>query len=38
MYQLKDYNNNIIEGYFYELELQTAYLDNDIAYKIEIIF
>ena len=37
MYQLKDYNNDIIEGYFYEPELQSAYLDNDIVYKIEKI-
>ena len=37
MYQLKDYNNDIIEGYFYEPELQIAYLDNDIVYKIEKI-
>ena len=35
MYQLKDYNNKIIEGYFYEPELQIAYLDSDIVYKIE---
>ena len=37
MYQLKDYNNDIREGYFYEPELQSAYLDNDIVYKIEKI-
>ena len=37
MYQLKDYNNDVIEGYFYEPELQIAYLDNDIVYKIEKI-
>ena len=37
MYQLKDYNYDIIEGYFYEPELQSAYLDNDIVYKIEKI-
>ena len=37
MYQLKDYNNDIIEGYFYEPKLQIAYLDNDIVYKIEKI-
>ena len=37
MYQLKDYNNDIIEGYFYEPELQIAYLDNDVVYKIEKI-
>ena len=37
MYQLKDYNNDIIDGYFYEPELQIAYLDNDIIYKIEKI-
>ena len=37
MYQLKDYNNEIIEGYFYEPEFQIAYLDNDIVYKIENI-
>ena len=37
MYQLKDYNNDIIEGYFFEPELQIAFLDNDIVYKIEKI-
>ena len=37
MYQLKDYNNDIIDGYFYEPELQIAYLDNDVIYKIEKI-
>ena len=34
MYQLKDYNNDIIEGYFYEPESQKAYIDNDLVYKI----
>ena len=38
MYQLKDYNNDIIDGYFYEPELQIAYLDNDVIYKIDKIF
>ena len=37
MYQLKVNNNDIIEGYFYEPELQIAYLDNDVVYKIEKI-
>ena len=35
--KLKDYNNDIIEGYFYEPELQIAYLDNDIVYTTEKI-
>ena len=35
MYQLKDYNNDIKEGYFYEPELQLVYTDNNLVYKIE---
>ena len=37
MYKLKDYNNEVIESYFYELELQKAYIDTDVVYKIEKI-
>ena len=37
MYKLKDYNNEVIESYFYELELQKAYIDSDVVYKIEKI-
>ena len=36
MYELKDYNNEVIQG-FYEPELQLAYIDSDIMYKIEEI-
>ena len=36
MYELKDYNNEVIQG-FYEPELQSAYIDSDIMYKIEEI-
>ena len=34
MYELKDYNNEVIQGFFYEPELQ---LGTDILYKIEEI-
>ena len=37
MYKLKDYNNEVIESHFYELELQLAYMDSNIVYKIEEI-
>ena len=40
MYKLKDYNedyNEVIESYFYEPELQMAYIDSDVIYKIEKI-
>ena len=37
MYELKDYNNDKIEGFFDEPELQLAYIDSDIMYKIEKI-
>ena len=37
MYELKDYNNEVIQGFFYEAELQLAYIDSDILYKIEEI-
>ena len=29
MYQLKDYNNDIISGYFYEPEMQISYIGDD---------
>ena len=35
MYELKDYNNDVIQGFFYEPELQLAYIGNEILYKIE---
>ena len=35
MYKLKDYNNDIIEGYFYQSELQLAYIGDEVVYKIE---
>ena len=35
MYQIKDYNNDIINSYFYEPELQLAFLDENTIYKIE---
>ena len=35
MYQIKDYNNDIIDGYFYEPELQLVIVDSDTVYKIE---
>ena len=37
MYELKDYNNEVIQGFFYEPELQLAYIGSDILYKIEEI-
>ena len=37
MYKLKDYDNDIIEGYFYEAELQPAYIDDETVYKVEKI-
>ena len=37
MYELKDYNNEVIESYFYEPELQMAYIDSDVIHKIEKI-
>ena len=37
MYKLKDYNNEVIESHFYEPELQIAYMDSNIVYKIEEI-
>ena len=37
MYKLKDYNNEVIESYFYEPELQLAYMDSNVVYKIEEI-
>ena len=37
MYELNDYNNEVIQGFFYEPELQLAYIDSDIMYKIEEI-
>ena len=35
MYQLKDYDNELIEGYFYEPELQKAYIGDEVVYKVE---
>ena len=35
MYELKD--NEVIQGFFYEPELQLAYIGSDILYKIEEI-
>ena len=35
MYELKDYNNDVIQGFFYEPELQLAYIGSEILYKIE---
>ena len=37
MYRLKDYNNEVIESYFYEPELQLAYMNSEVVYKIEKI-
>ena len=37
MYELKDYNNEVVQGFFYEPELQLAHIGNDILYKIEEI-
>ena len=37
MYKLKDYNNEVIESYFYEPELQLAYMNSEVVYKIEKI-
>ena len=37
MYQLKDYQNEVITSYFYEPELQVAFLDENMVYKIEKI-
>ena len=37
MYQLKDYNNDIISGYFYEPEMQISYIGDDVVYKVEKI-
>ena len=37
MYELNDYNNDVIEGFFYEPELQLGYIDSDIIYKFEEI-
>ena len=37
MYELKDYNNEVIQGFFYKPELQLAYIDSDIMKKIEEI-
>ena len=35
MYQLKDYNNDDISGYFYEPEMQISYIGDDVVYKVE---
>ena len=37
MYKIKDYNDEVIESYFYELELQKAYINSEVVYKIEKI-
>ena len=37
MYKLKYYDNDIIEGYIYEAELQPAYIDDETVYKVEKI-
>ena len=37
MYQIKDYNNEIIKSFFYQPELQKAYIDADVVYKIDKI-
>ena len=37
MYQLKDYQNEVITSFFYEPELQIAFLDENMIYKIEKI-
>ena len=37
MYQLKDYQNDVVESYFYEAELQLAFFDENMEYKIEKI-
>ena len=37
MYTIKDYNNDIIKSYFYEPELQLAYIGEETEYKIEKI-
>ena len=37
MYQLKDYNNDVIRGYFYEPETQNSYIGDDVVYKVEKI-
>ena len=37
MYELKDYNNEVIQGFFYEPELQLAYIGTETLYKIEEI-
>ena len=37
MYELKDYNNEVIQGFFYKSELQLAYAGTEILYKIEKI-
>ena len=37
MYRIKDYNNDIIESFFYEPELQMAYIGDEVVYKIEKI-
>ena len=37
MYQLKDYQNEVITSFFYEPELQLASLDENMIYKIEKI-
>ena len=35
MYKLKDYANDAVGGYFYEYELQPAFIDENTVFKIE---
>ena len=37
MYKIKDYSNELIGGYFYEYELQPAFIDENTVYKVENI-
>ena len=37
MYQIKDYQNEVITSFFYEPELQLTFLDENMIYKIEKI-
>ena len=37
VYTLKDYNNDPILGYFYEGEMQKAFVNEDTFYKIESV-
>ena len=37
MYQVKDYQNEVITSYFYEPELELAFFDENLVYKIQKI-